>query len=139
MLWKLLQEGLTPEEGDEPTHFAVIFDHSAQDLPQRHLSRIQGAAPGAAGRPDPAIRADPRGDAGLFLHCIEQEGFEADDLIATYARQAAGPGARVTIVSSDKDLMQLVGPRIGMIDTMKNKIFGVAGGASRNSASVRRR
>ena len=42
MLWKLLQEGLTPEEGDEPTHFAVIFDHSVKDVPKRHLSGVQG-------------------------------------------------------------------------------------------------
>ena len=58
------------------------------------------------------------------MPCVEQEGFEADDLIATYARQAADMGAQVTIVSGDKDLMQLIGPKVGMIDTMKNKVFG---------------
>jgi len=49
------------------------------------------------------------------------EGFEADDLIATYAKQAEAMGARVTIISSDKDLMQLVSDKVRMLDTMKNK------------------
>ena len=52
--------------------------------------------------------------------CIEKEGYEADDLIATYARQASEIGADVTIVSSDKDLMQLVSPSVIMYDTMKD-------------------
>ena len=56
--------------------------------------------------------------------CIEQEGYEADDLIATYAREALEAGADVTIVSSDKDLMQLVRPGVRMYDTMKNKVIG---------------
>ena len=58
------------------------------------------------------------------LPCIEQAGFEADDLIATYATQAAALGGRVTIVSADKDLMQLVAPGIDMFDTLKNKPIG---------------
>ena len=57
---------------------------------------------------------------------LEMEGFEADDLIATYAKQAAEAGAEVTIVSSDKDLMQLIGPRIRMLDPIKNKPIGPA-------------
>jgi DNA polymerase I len=56
--------------------------------------------------------------------CIEQDGFEADDIIATYATRAAALGATVTIVSSDKDLMQLIQPGVGMLDTMKNKKIG---------------
>ncbi|MGH6938304.1 DNA polymerase I [Hypericibacter sp.] len=57
---------------------------------------------------------------------LEMEGFEADDLIATYARQAAEAGAQVTIVSSDKDLMQLIGPRVSMLDPIKNRPIGPA-------------
>jgi DNA polymerase-1 len=57
---------------------------------------------------------------------LEMEGFEADDLIATYARQAAAAGAQVTIVSSDKDLMQLIGPQVGMLDPIKNRPIGPA-------------
>ena len=55
------------------------------------------------------------------IPCLEQAGFEADDLIATYARQACEVGATVTIVSSDKDLMQLVNDCVIMYDTMKDK------------------
>ncbi|WP_186387826.1 DNA polymerase I [Stappia sp. TSB10P1A] len=126
MLWKLLQEGLTPEEGDEPTHMAVIFDHSAKTFRNEIYSAYK------AQRPEPPEDLIPQfglireATRAFSVHCIEQEGFEADDLIATYARAAAAAGARVTIASGDKDLMQLIGPRIGMIDTMKNKIFGEA-------------
>ncbi|WP_346912011.1 DNA polymerase I [uncultured Roseibium sp.] len=126
MLWKLLQEGLTSEKGDEPTHFAVIFDHSAKTFRTDIYPEYK------AHRPDPPEDLVPqfglirRATEAFSVPCIEQEGFEADDLIATYARQAAEMGARVTIVSGDKDLMQLIGPKVGMIDTMKNKIFGEA-------------
>ena len=60
------------------------------------------------------------------LPCLEQKGFEADDLIATYVRQACEAGATSTIVSSDKDLMQLVNDRVVMYDTMKDKKIGRA-------------
>ncbi|MGO8264370.1 hypothetical protein ACC763_40630, partial [Rhizobium ruizarguesonis] len=53
------------------------------------------------------------------LPCIETEGFEDDDIIATYARQAEATGADVTVVSSDKDMMQLVSPNVHMYDSMK--------------------
>ncbi|MBO6507091.1 MAG: DNA polymerase I [Roseibium sp.] len=124
MLWRLLQEGLTPEEGDEPTHFAVIFDHSAQTFRNDIYPEYK------AHRPDPPEDLVPQfglireATRAFSVHCVEQAGFEADDLIATYASQAADMGARVTIVSGDKDLMQLIGPKVGMIDTMKNKVFG---------------
>lgn len=124
MLWKLLQEGLTPEPGDEPTHMAVIFDHSAKTFRNEIYPQYK------AQRPEPPEDLIPQfglireATRAFTVHCVEQEGFEADDLIATYARAAAAQGARVTIVSGDKDLMQLIGPRVGMIDTMKNKTFG---------------
>ncbi len=62
--------------------------------------------------------------AAMDLKSVDMEGYEADDLIATYARQARERGVEVTIVSSDKDLMQLVGPGVTMLDAMKNKIIG---------------
>ncbi len=126
MLWKLLQEGLSPEPGDEPTHFAVIFDHSSKTFRSEIYPEYK------AHRPEPPEDLIPQfglireATRAFSVHCVEQEGFEADDLIATYARQAAAKGARVTIVSGDKDLMQLIGPTVGMIDTMKNKVFGEA-------------
>ena len=124
MLWKLLQEGLTPEEGDEPTHFAVIFDHSSKTFRSDIYPEYKAQRPPPPEDLIPQFGLIREATKAFSTHCIEQEGFEADDLIATYARQAAEQGARVTIVSGDKDLMQLIGPRVGMIDTMKNKVFG---------------
>ena len=121
MLWKLLRE----TKGEKrPTHLAVIFDHS------RVSFRNAISADYKAHRPEtppelvpqfPLIRDAVR---AFNVACIEQEGFEADDIIATYACQAAEAGGEVVIVSSDKDLMQLVGSRVSMLDTMKNKEIG---------------
>jgi DNA polymerase I len=123
MLWKLLRE----TKGEKrPTHLAVIFDHSAVTF------RNAISADYKAHRPEPPPELVPQfaliRDAvrAFNVACIEQEGFEADDIIATYACQAAGAGGDVVIVSSDKDLMQLIEPRIAMLDTMKNKVIGEA-------------
>ncbi|MGY4752421.1 DNA polymerase I [Pannonibacter sp. Q-1] len=124
MLWKLLTEGLTPEKGDEPTHFAVIFDHSAKTFRNDIYPAYKAQRPEPPEDLIPQFGLIRQATRAFNVPCIEQEGFEADDLIATYATQAAAMGARVTIVSGDKDLMQLISPRIGMIDTMKNKIIG---------------
>lgn len=118
MLFKLLRDA---RNGAELTHLAVIFDYSGRSF----RNDIYGGY--KAHRPPPPEDLVPQ--FGLIrdavrafnVPCIEQEGFEADDLIATYARQAEAAGAGVTIVSSDKDLMQLIGPRIAMLDTMKNR------------------
>jgi DNA polymerase-1 len=123
MLWKLLRE---TGELSPPTHIAVIFDYSARSF------RNEIYADYKAHRPDvpedltpqfPLIREAVR---AFNVACIEQEGYEADDLIATFADQAASAGADVTIVSSDKDLMQLVRPGLRMYDTMKNKVIAEA-------------
>jgi DNA polymerase I len=122
MLWKLLEDLRGP---DRPTHFACVFDYSSysfrNDLyPDYKANRD---APPEDLRPQfPLVREAAKAFA---THALEQEGYEADDLIATYARRAEGMGARVTIVSSDKDLMQLVSDRVQMLDTMKNKTMGV--------------
>lgn len=126
MLWKLLQEGLSPEEGDEPTHFAVIFDHSSKTFRSDIYPEYKAQRPPPPEDLIPQFGLIREATRAFSTHCVEQEGFEADDLIATYAIQAAAMGARVTIVSGDKDLMQLIGPKVGMIDTMKNKVFGEA-------------
>ena len=109
MLWKLLRE---KKGEDAATHIAVIFDHSEQDLPQRPLPRIQGASPGVPEDLVPQFPLIRRGHAPSRLPASSMEGFEADDLIATYAARRAAAGGEVTIVSSDKDLMQLVEPGI---------------------------
>ncbi|WP_370235084.1 MULTISPECIES: DNA polymerase I [Henriciella] len=122
MLWKLLEE----LKGDErPTHFACVFDKGSytfrNDLyPDYKANRDE---PPEDLRPQfPLVR---EASIAFACHALEMEGFEADDLIATYARQAEAKGARVTIVSSDKDLMQLVTDKITMLDTMKSKHLGI--------------
>ncbi len=121
MLWKLMGESKT---SDAPTHIAVIFDAGAKTFRNDLYDKYK------ANRPPPPEELVPQfpliRDAvrAFNVACIEQDGFEADDLIATYARDAAARGGDVTIISSDKDLMQLVGPGIAMLDTMKNKRVG---------------
>jgi DNA polymerase I len=122
MLWKLLRE----MKDDQPTHLAVVFDLSEQTF------RTEMYPDYKAHRPDPPDDLKPQ--FGLIrqavhafdLPCLEQKGFEADDLIATYVRQACEAGATATIVSSDKDLMQLVNDCVVMYDTMKDKKIGRA-------------
>ncbi len=123
MLWKLLRD-MKPDE--RPTHLAVVFDLS------EHTFRTDMYADYKAHRPDPPDDLRPQfpliRDAvhAFDIPCLEQKGFEADDLIATYARQACEAGATATIVSSDKDLMQLVSDCVVMFDTMKDKKIGPA-------------
>jgi DNA polymerase-1 len=121
MLWKLLRDLKADER---PTHLAVIFDKSEKTF------RTEMYPDYKAHRPDPPDDLKPqfkfiREAVHAFdLPCLEQDGFEADDLIATYVRQACEAGATATIVSSDKDLMQLVNDGVVMFDTMKDKKIG---------------
>lgn len=121
MLWKLLQE---TKAAEQPTHVAVIFDAGRETFRNEIYKEYK------AHRPPPPEELVPQ--FGLIrdavrafnVASIEQDGFEADDLIATYAQQAVAMGGDVTIVSSDKDLMQLVQPGVSMLDGMKNKKIG---------------
>src|SRR5579863_2726588 len=123
MLWKLLRD-MKPEE--KPTHLAVVFDLSERTF------RTEMYPDYKAHRPDPPDDLRPQfplnRDAvhAFDIPCLEQRGFEADDLIATYARLASEAGATTSIVSSDKDLMQLVDDGVVMFDTMKDKKIGRA-------------
>lgn len=123
MLYKLLED---TKADVKPSHFAVIFDTKGKTF----RSAIYGDY--KANRPPPPEDLVPQfqviRDAvrAFNVPSIELAGYEADDLIATYAVEAAALGAEVTIVSSDKDLMQLVTSDISMLDTMKNKFVGVA-------------
>jgi DNA polymerase-1 len=123
MLWKLLRD-MKPE--DKPTHLAVVFDLSERTF------RTEMYPDYKAHRPDPPDDLRPqfpliRQAVHAFdLPCLEQQGFEADDLIATYVREACEAGATATIVSSDKDLMQLVNDCVIMFDTMKDRKIGRA-------------
>src|SRR6188768_931297 len=122
MLWKLLRD-MKPE--DQPTHLAVIFDKSERTFRNELYKDYKAHRPPA---PDDLIPQFPliREAVRAFdIPCLEMLGFEADDLIATYARQACEVKADVTIVSSDKDLMQLVNDCVVMYDTMKDKKIGI--------------
>src|SRR5712671_3959994 len=117
MLWKLLRD-MKPEE--RPSHLAVVFDKSEKTLRTEMYSDYK------AHRPDPPDDLRPQfplireAVRAFDLPCLEQAGFEADDLIATYVREACELGASSTIVSSDKDLMQLVNEHVVMLDKMKD-------------------
>ncbi|MDZ3832731.1 MAG: DNA polymerase I [Sphingopyxis sp.] len=128
MLWKLAKD---LHEADGPTHLAVILDHSSQSFRNEIYDQYK------ANRPEPPEDLRPQfplirdATRAFSLPCIEMEGFEADDLIASYTEAAVAAGWDVTIVSSDKDLMQLIrepndGPHVDMLDTMKNLRLGIA-------------
>lgn len=123
MLWKLLAD--MPKD-DKPTHLAVIFDKSEKTFRTEMYPEYKAHRPDLPEdlRPQfPLIRDAVR---AFEIPCLEQAGFEADDLIATYARLACEAGATTSIVSSDKDLMQLVNDCVTMYDTMKDKRIGPA-------------
>jgi DNA polymerase-1 len=122
MLWKLASD---LDAADGPTHLAVILDASGVSFRNDIYEHYK------ANRPEPPEDLKPQfplirdATRAFSLPCIEVEGLEADDLIASYALEAQRRGWDVTIVSSDKDLMQLIsevdGARIDMLDTMKNQ------------------
>jgi DNA polymerase I len=118
MLWKLLRDGL---EGVKPTHIGVVFDYSGSSF------RNEIYAAYKATRDEPPEDLIPQfplmRDAvkAFGLTPIEEKGFEADDLIATYARSALAEGVDVTIVAGDKDMMQLIRPGIAMYDPMPGR------------------
>jgi DNA polymerase-1 len=124
MLWKLIED---MKDGDKPTHLAVIFDAG------KHTFRNDIYPEYKANRPPPPEDLIPQfplvrdATRAFGVACVELAGYEADDLIATYARMAREAGARCTIVSSDKDLMQLVvDGEVQLFDGMKNKHIGSA-------------
>src|SRR5499427_8527256 len=122
MLWKLMRD-MKPEE--QPTHLAVVFDKSERTFRTELYPEYKSH------RPDPPDDLRPQfafiRDAvrAFDIPCLEQLGYEADDLIATYVRQACDAGATATIVASDKDLMQLVNDCVIMYDTMKDRSIGI--------------
>lgn len=124
MLWKLIADLNNGGKGgaEAPTHLAVIFDAGS------HTFRNDMFDGYKAHRPPPPEDLVPQfpliRDAvrAFSVPCFEQEGVEADDIIASYAKAALAAGMDVTIVSSDKDLMQLVGPGLTLLDTMKNMV-----------------
>ncbi|WP_419907162.1 DNA polymerase I [Hoeflea sp.] len=121
MLWKLLSEARDTSVGVTPTHLAVIFDHSSQTFRKDLYPEYKANRSAPPEDLIPQFGLIREATRAFDLPCIEMEGFEADDLIATYARLAEEAGTHTTIISSDKDLMQLVTDRIAMYDTMKDR------------------
>lgn len=126
MLWKLMQDARNTDVGIVPTHFAVIFDYSSKTFRSELYPEYKANRSAPPEDLIPQFGLIREATKAFNLPCIETEGFEADDLIATYARLACEAGGDTTIISSDKDLMQLVGPTVGMYDPMKDRQIGVA-------------
>jgi DNA polymerase-1 len=123
MLWKLLRD-MPPD--NRPTHLAIVFDKSEITFRNKLYPDYKAHRPPAPDDLIPQFGLIRDAVRAFDLPCLEQGGFEADDLIATYAREAGERGATATIVSSDKDLMQLVTDKVTMYDTMKDRRIGIA-------------
>src|SRR5215471_1868486 len=123
MLWKLLRD-MPPD--DSPTHLAIVFDKSEITFRNKIYADYKAHRPPAPDDLIPQFALIRSAVRAFDLPCLEQAGYEADDLIATYVRQAGLRGATATIVSSDKDLMQLVTDKVTMYDTMKDRRIGVS-------------
>jgi len=120
MLFKIVQES----NGDNaPTHIAVIFDYSGKTFRNDIYPKYKAHRPTAPEDLVPQFPLFRDATRAFNVPCIEVEGFEADDIIATLACQGREAGGQVTIVSSDKDMMQLVGNGVDMMDPMKNKLI----------------
>ncbi|MCB1337863.1 MAG: DNA polymerase I [Maritimibacter sp.] len=124
MLFKSVEDAKGP---DAPTHVAVIFDYSGKSFRNAIYPDYKANRPPAPEDLVPQFPLTRDATRAFNIACIEKEGYEADDIIATYAREAREAGGRVTIISSDKDLMQLVGGGVEMLDAMKNKRIGIEG------------
>ncbi len=123
MLWKLIRD-MPPD--NRPTHLAIIFDKSEVTFRNKLYPEYKAHRPAAPDDLIPQFALIRDAVRAFDLPSIEQGGFEADDLIATYVREAGERGATATIVSSDKDLMQLVTEQVTMYDTMKDRRLGIA-------------
>src|ERR1700694_5035859 len=123
MLWKLLRD-MPPD--NRPPHLAIIFDKSEVTFRNKLYPDYKAHRPPAPDDLIPQFAFIREAVRAFDLPCLEQAGFEADDLIATYVREACERGATATIVSSDKDLMQLVTDKVTMFDTMKDRRIGIA-------------
>lgn len=112
--------------GEAATHVAVVFDKGSHTFRNDLYDLYKANREEMPEDLRPQIPLTREATRAFNIACLEQEGYEADDIIATLACQARDAGGRVTIISSDKDLMQLVGRGIVMFDAMKNKVIDVA-------------
>ncbi len=123
MNWKLLVDMKTSAEA--PTHLAVVFDHSEKTFRNALYDKYKAHRPPPPEDLVPQFALVREATRAFGVPSLELPGYEADDVIAAYACKVRDMGGEVVIVSSDKDLMQLVGPRVFMLDTMKNLKIGI--------------
>jgi DNA polymerase-1 len=123
MLFKLLEDSKSNENSEKPTHFAVIFDSARKNFRNDIYSEYKGNRSDAPDDLIPQFEFIRKSVLAFNLPSIELINYEADDLIATYVEQILSKGAKATIVSSDKDLMQLYRKNVRIYDPMKNKFI----------------
>ena len=124
MLFKLLEDSRADDSKERPTHFAVIFDSARKNFRNEIYKEYKANRSEAPEDLAPQFEYIRKSVKAFNLPSIELLNYEADDLIATYAKQISQLGAKVTVISSDKDLMQLVSKDIRLYDPMKNKVIG---------------
>jgi len=123
MLFKLLEDSKSNENLQKPTHFAVIFDAARKTFRNEIYSDYKANRSEAPDDLAPQFEYIRKSVIAFNLPSVDLPNYEADDLIATYAEQILAKGAKVTIVSSDKDLMQLYKKNVRLFDPMKNKFI----------------
>ena len=124
MMWRLICELQAAHADDAPTHLAVIFDAAGPSFRSDIYDQYKAHRPPAPPDLVPQFALVREATRAFGVPAVDLTGYEADDLIATYARTAADRGDEVVIVSSDKDLMQLIDDRIGMMDPVKQTRIG---------------
>jgi len=124
MLFKLLEDSRSDDSIHKPTHFAVIFDSAKKNFRNDIYSEYKANRTETPEDLIPQFDYIRKAVKAFSLPSIELINYEADDLLATYAKEIVKAGAKVTVISSDKDLMQLVSEKIRLYDPMKNKVLG---------------
>jgi len=123
MLFKLLEDSKSNENLQKPTHFAVIFDSARKTFRNEIYTEYKANRSEAPDDLAPQFEYIRKSVVAFNLPSVDLPNYEADDLLATYAEQILAKGAKVTIVSSDKDLMQLYKKNVRLFDPMKNKFI----------------
>ena len=124
MLFKLIEDARSDDSKNKPTHFAVIFDSARKNFRNEIYSDYKANRAEAPDDLAPQFEYIRKSVEAFNLPSIELLNYEADDLIATYAKKITEAGAKVTVISSDKDLMQLVSNKVRLFDPMKSKVIG---------------
>ncbi len=124
MLFKLLEDARSDDSKNKPTHFAVIFDSARKNFRNEIYKEYKANRAEAPDDLAPQFEYIRKSVNAFNLPSIELLNYEADDLIATYAKKITEAGAQVTVISSDKDLMQLVSSQVRLFDPMKSRVIG---------------